>query len=176
MYSVAVIIGLITIILFQSRNDIARLVRSDAVRNFQISSAIGLSGLFGTLVYKGYNAYELYSSEWDIVFINQLNETVGIASHRSMWYEDFNQQTDYHDVMPFSSCYVRLQPLLNAVWGYTYRIVVKWNENSLLIPADLSSQTCKTFLITKDGLRLAPDQTYRAWSYKFDGKIIVFQT
>jgi len=174
MYSVTVIIGLIVIVLFQSRNDIVRLIRSDAVRNFR--AAIGLSGLFGTLGYKGYNSYVLYSSEWDFVFINQLNETAGIASHRSMWYEDFNGQTDYHNVMAFSSCYVRLQPLLNAVWGYTYRIRVKWNDNSVLIPADLSSQTCKTYLITKDGLLLAPDQSYRAWSNKFDGKIVVFQT
>jgi hypothetical protein len=176
MYLVTAIIGLIMIILFQARRDIVNLVRSDAVRNFQVTSAIGLTGLCTTLAYKGYNAYVLYSSEWDFVFINQLNETVGIASHRSMWYQDFSGQTDYHDVMAFSSCYVRLQPLLNAMWGYTYNIRIKWNENSLFIPADLSSQTCKTFLITKDGLRLAPDQSYRAWSYKFDGKIIVFQT
>lgn len=174
MYSVTIIIGLITVILFQSRNDVMRMIRSDVVSGVK-PAIIGLSGLGGTLFYKGYNAYQLYSSEWQFVFINQLNDTAGIASHRSLWNQDFSGQTDYHNVDAFSTVYVKLQPLMNVVWGYTYSIRIKWKDNSLLIPADLSSQTCKTFLITENGLSLASEQYYREWTYKHDGKFVVFQ-
>ena len=116
----------------------------------------GVSGL-SAHGYKGYYSYQLYVSTWDFVFINEVNETFGIASRRSLWNQDFAGQTDDHHVNPFSTACVRLQPLLNAVWRYTFHMAISHKKKYILIPADLSSQTCKTFLIIKEGLQLAPE-------------------
>ena len=85
-------------------------------------------------------------------------------------------QTEDHQVKPFSTGYVRLQPLLNAVWGYTYHMAISCKNKYILIPADLSSQTCKTFLITEEGLKLAPEIYYRQWTSNDDKSFSVFQT
>ena len=163
------------IILFQSRKDIMRLVRSEIVQSMK-KTVTGVGGLsaFG---YKGYYSYQLYVSTWDFVFINELNETIGIANRRSLWNQDFIGHTDDHEVKPFSTAYVRLQPLLNAVWEYTYHMSISRKNKYILIPTDLSSQTCKTFLITKEGLQLAPELYYRQWTPD-DSKtaMTVFQT
>ena len=71
MYSWSVIVGLVMIILFQSRKDIRRLARSEIVQSMKLPAA-GVAGL-SALGYKAYNSYQLYVSEWDFVFINELN-------------------------------------------------------------------------------------------------------
>ena len=63
-----------------------RRARSEIVQSMKLPAA-GVVGL-SALGYKAYNSYQLYVSEWDFVFINELNETIGIASRRSLWKQD----------------------------------------------------------------------------------------
>jgi len=104
-----------------------------------------------------------------------LNETIEIAAEHSSPWNDFFTRSDFNKVQPYNTAYVVVQPRMNALLGYTYRLAIQRGKSLLLVPADFSDKIPETFLITKDGLRKSQEQNYREWSSNHDGQRLHFR-
>jgi hypothetical protein len=136
--------GIILTITYAQRNNISTLVRSNGnlLKNF-VQPVVGTAIVvaFGA----GYQGYQLYSQDWEYVFVNRLNETIGIAAEHSIPWNDFFSRSSFHELTPYTTGYVCLQPRSNALLGYTYRFAIQRGKSLLLIPADFSDNIPKTF-------------------------------
>ena len=166
------IFGMVLTLMYTQRNAISTRMSSDFMRR---SAAVALGPLISFGIGGSLHAYSLYSSDFECVFINQLNETVEIATQHSSSFEDFYAQSDYYQIAPHSTAYVTLQPRSKVIFGYTYRFALKWNDSLLLLPSDFSKESVKTFLITRNGIELASQELYREWAFKHDGQRIFFR-
>jgi len=118
------ILGLILTITYAQRHNISAFTRSN--RHLLINFGQPTIGTIIALGFgKGYQGLQLYFNDWEYVFINQLNETTGIAAEHSFPFYDFFTRSSFHELEPYKTAYVRLQPRGNAVLGYAYRFALQ---------------------------------------------------
>jgi hypothetical protein len=161
-------LGVILTIMYTQRANVLRAARSPAIIQPTAGALLALG------ISEGTQRLKLYTSQWEYVFINRLNSTVGVAARSSFWRDNFMAQSDYHDVEAHTTLYMRLQPMWNAILGYTYMVAVKCENKLLMIPADLSNQSTKTFIITDNGLHESHEEFYREWSPGHSGQFVIF--
>jgi len=168
------IIGLTLSLTFSQRHNISAFTRSngDLLRNCA-QPAIG--SLIVVAIGQFWKCVQLYANDWEYVFINQLNETVGIAAEHSFPWDDFFARSEYHNLKPYETAYTRLQPRMKAVLGYNYRFAIQRGKSLLFIPADFSTDVQKIFLLTEMGLEESKEEYYRKWSLNHEGQPVIFR-
>ena len=85
--------GIMLTLMYTQRNAISTRMGSDFMRR---SAEVALGPLISFGIGGGLHAYSLYSSDFECVFINQLNETVEIATQHSSSFDNYYAQSDFY--------------------------------------------------------------------------------